>query len=1094
MSLRPFPFLGSVLALALFAPFSALAAPDETEVKAFREAAERYRERMGEFQGDVRSIVDATESEEKSRITSVFGSAMGRAEDDGNSLRRAAITKLESFLSRYPGTRYSADMKFRLADLYFEDAELDFIARMQEYNQLEDQLAANPSATLPEPPSKDYRRSVGLYRDIVANHTDYEFTPDTLYMLGWCLSATNAAQYDEEAARDVYIAIVQGHPKSGFANDANMRLGEYYFDLPVNPADRTLNVRTAIAYYEAVKSDGPTGRNYDEAIYKLGWSHYKLNEYDRALAYLVQLLDYSDEQFAKTGRVSDMRKEAVEYLAISYSDMADRFSKKPVDVASAHLSKLGEKKWEHDAVERLAQILLVQAKFDESIQTYTYLQERWPLHPQNPIYQYEIAVIYGQKMPIRRPDDAAAALAKIGERYVEGQPWYGANKTNPDAIAAARGFVESSLADVATDILLRAKESGKIEDYALAAQKYRDFLAKYPFADDYDEYQWYLALSLYSSNQFEAAEKEYGQILKNAASPFREGSRFQLMKSREQIVLSRYGKLETVPSGAIVSGVVTSAAGKQITQYLISDEQKSFVASADDLIDREFQSPDWAPLLEKSRPALSYLAAQIYFNHGQYDEARKRFDSVIARYPGTPEREYAVDLLVQSHQNEGNIAKVKELLEKYTVRDDAVPTGVATSRAAKLEQASLQLCLDLATAGQRAESAACYQKFMVDFQRSTYRNVALYNAANNLDLSGQTAKANALFEQYINEFPTDERAKSLYYRIAQGYSAVLELDKAVRYFEALPNIDRNHPDAAASLYNAAFLRTGMGDHTGAAKAYEKYASLPNVADAEVIYWRAGEQWSLVSERDAADFYDRYLKRFGSQNPSHTIEALYRLAKVAEVKGDKTKIRQRWAEIETTFKENVARGITSDARKLAAEGPLNTLIAEFDVFSKYKYGTSEAANVELVLKKKPEERKAFDDSAAALIQTYQDYESASAALYYQGMSFLVYADLVYNVPPPSGLSDDEVAIYQEQLDPFRLAAEDRGKAKLIAVVEYAKSQQRWCAWNGKALEALHDRYPTEFPSERQEGRGSFPTGLVQPAGPVSVDPTTKGGAQ
>lgn len=1106
MSPRLPTFRGSLLALALLLPASAIptpvlaapgtvAVPDPAELKSFRETAERYKERMGEFQGDIRAIVDATEVEEQTRITSVFGTAMARTEDDGNSLRRTAIAKLEGFLSKYPSTPYSADMKFRLADLYFEDTEYDFITRMQEYNRLEDQLAANPSATLPEPPLKDYRKSVGLYNDIVKNHKEYEYTPDTLYMLGWCLSSTSAVQYDEDGARDVYLAIVKDYAKSGFANDANMRLGEYYFDLPTDPKDRTLNVRTAISYYEAVRSDGPSGRNYDESIYKLGWSHYKLNDYDRALSFLVQLLDYSDEQFAKTGKISDMRKEAVEYLAISYSDMGDRFGKKPIDVASEHVSKLGEKKWEHDVVERLAQILLVQAKFEESIETYRYLQDRWPLHPQNPIYQYEIALIYGQKMPIKRPDDAAAALAAIGERYVEGQPWYGANKSNPDAIAAARGFVESSLADVATDILLKAKESGKVEDYALAAQKYRDFLAKYPFADNYDEYQWYLALSLYSSNQFDAAEREYAQILKNDASPFREGARFQLMKSREQMVLSKYGKLAAVPEGAIVKGVVTTPSGKQITQYMISDEQQAFIASADDLAEREFQSPDWAPLLEKSRPALAYLAAQTYYNHGEYEEARKRLDGVIARFPGAPERESAIDLLVQSHQNEGDIAKVKLLLEKYTTRDDAVPTGIASSRAEKLEQASLQLCLEQATAGQRADAAGCYLKFMTDFPKSQYRNVALYNAANNLDLSGQTARANTLFEQYITESPpTDQRAKDLYYRIAQGYSAVLELDKAVKYFEALPKLDPSHPDAAAALYNAGFLRTGMADHAGAARAYEKYASLPNVADAEAIYWRAGEQWSLVGDKDAADFYDRYLKRFGVQNPSHAIEAQYRLARSAELKGDKTRAKARWSEIERTFKENVARGISSDARKLAAEGPLRALVAEYDAFATYKFGTSDEKNADLVLEAKPAARKALEETATQLIQTYQDYDSASAALYYTGMSFLAYADMVYNVPLPPGLTDDEIAIYQESLDPFRLAAEDRGKAKLIAAVEYGKTNERWCEWNGKAMDALHDRYPTEYPSERQEGRGTFPVGMVQPAGPISVDPNKSGAAQ
>ncbi|MBM4390143.1 MAG: tetratricopeptide repeat protein [Deltaproteobacteria bacterium] len=1075
-----------LLLSSVLLPGVAVAAPDPAEQKAFRDTAERYRERMGEFQADVRAIVDATEAEERRRITSAFGAAMGRVEEDGSTLRRVAITKLESFLSRHPATRYSADLKFRLADLYFEEAELDFLSRMDEYSRMEEQLGTDAGATFPEPPVKDYRKAVQLYRDIIDNHVDYQYLAETYYMLGWCLSAANAAQFDETAARDVWLVLAQKYPKSRVSNDATMRLGEYYFDLPAPREDRTLNLRTAVTYYERVLADGPEGRNYDKAIYKLGWTHFRLLNYEKSLEYLVTLLDYSDEQFAKTGRTSDMRKEAVEYLAISYSDMADKFGKKPVDVARQHLAKVGDKKWEHDVIERLAQILLAQAKFEDSVETYRYLQTEWPIHPQNPIYQYEIARIYAEKMPapMRKPDQAAAALAELGEKYVEGKPWYNANRNNPDAVGAARRFVESSLADVATEYLLRAKESGQVSDFALAAARYRDFLAKYPFADDYDTYEWYLAYALFSANQFDEASGVYQQILKNERSQFREGARYQLMKSREEIARARYGMLEDLPQGAIVQNAITTPAGMTITQYMISDEQKAFVESADDLVDREFSDPEWAQVLDRDRAALAYLTSEIYYNHGYYDEARKRFKAVGLRFKGSKEAKYAADLMCQTFQNEGDLPQLQACLRTVIDTGTDIAVGGATTAAEKYEQVTLELCRQK-TDDDRTGAAACYQDFLAQFPRSKYRDVALYNAANNLDLSGQQDTANRLFEQFINEFPSHERAKSLYFRIAQGYSSVLDLDTAVKYFEALPKLDPAHPDAPAALYNAAFLRTGMGDHTGAANAYMKYANLPNVADAENIYWRAGEQWELVGDREAADFYDKYLRRFGVENASHAIEAHYKLAKLYEQKGDSRRAAAKWSEIETVFRDNVARGVSSDARKMAAEGPLAQLLSKFESFKLYKFVNSEKTNVELVLQKKPQELQALVDGALALIQAYQDYDSAAAALYVQGMAYLAYADMVYAVPPPPGFTDDEIVIYQEQLDPFRLQAEDRGKGRLIAALEKAKADKRWSEWNSKALAALHDRYPIEYPSERTESRGGVPTGGIPFSGPASL---------
>ncbi|GDX78630.1 hypothetical protein LBMAG42_04410 [Deltaproteobacteria bacterium] len=1077
-SLRPQSF-SALLLLALLAPAKAQAEPNEAELRAFRDTAERYAARMAEFEGDVRQIVDLTEEEERSRILSSFGAAMARAEDDGNTLRRVTIAKLETFLQRYPNTRYSADMKFRLADLYYDESELDFVARTEEYGKLQDQAESNPSMVLPEPPEKDYRRSIGIYNDILASYPDFEYRPDTYYMLGWCYGSSNAMQQDDEAARDAYLAIVTRYSKSVFANDSNMRLGEYYFELPATREDPVANVRTAIKYYGAVLADGPTGRNYDRAIYKLGWSHYKLNEYDRALAYLVQLLDYSDSLYDRSGRVADTRKEAVEYLAISYADMADRQGKKPVDIAKAHFAKVGDKRWEHDVIERLASILTTQAKFEESVETYRFLQSNWPLHPQNPIYQHEISQIYAVKMPVHNDSAAGQALEELGEKYSDKTSWYAANKNNPDAIAQARGFIESSLATVATEKLIRCRETTDAAMCRDAAVTFRDFLQKYPFATDYDQYEWYLAYAWFSAGDFAEAARQYQQVLKNPHSTFKDGARFQLMKSREQIALAKYGKLEDVPQGALVTNTITTPFGKQIVQYMVSDEQTAFRVAADDLADREFSDPEWIPVLDKIRPAMAYYGGVISFTHGYYDDARKRLQSVVNRYPGSKEAGFSAKLILQTYTNEGDI-----------------PTLVAKARELNVEdivtEGTLEICLQTGRGGDHLGSAECYGKFLAEFPKHKYASVALYNQANQLDLGGQTGQANVLFEKYINENPTDERSKSLYFRIASGYSSILELDKAIRYFETLVRVAPENVDSPAALYSAAFLRTGIGDHKGAAQAYEKYANLPNVPDAEIIYWKAGEQWELVGSAQAIEFYERYLRNFPSDRPgfnaSHAIIAQSKLSDLYLAKGDKRKAAQKLADLDATFRDNVSKGVNSDARKLAALAPMQALVAELEAFKTFKWTTNEKTNAELVLTKKPEELRKLTDDALQLIQTYQDYDAAAAALYVQGAAYFAYSDIVYAYPLPPGLNEEEQQLFQDLVDekfsPIRIKAEDTGKARLGAALEKARVDKRWSTWNSKTVELLHDRFPIEFPSERQESRGTLNDSTMETAGPAS----------
>lgn len=1086
-------------------------ASDPQEYAAFRDTLERYSDRMREFQGDVRHILDVQESEERQKLATGYGVAMRRLEESESALRRVAIQRLEGFLQKYPTTKHSPDMTFRLADLYFEESEVDFATRMEEYGALEAQLEQNPSMLLPEPPKKDYGRSIALYRQIVDRHPEYEFLADTYYMLGYCLSRQNAEQYDADAARDVNLVIVSRFPGTPFANDANMQLGEYYFDLPGTREAPTQHVHTAIKYYEAVLTDGPEGKYYDEAIYKLGWSHYKLNDYDRSLGYLVQLLDYSEEQFLKTGKVSNMRPEAVEYLAITYADIAEREGRKPYEIAQAHLNKVGDRKWQHDVVERLADILWAQAKWEASVDAYAFLQTRWPEHPTNPIYQQNVALLWAgasqnafnppqthQPMPFPDPQKAAQAFALLAERYTDGTPWYIANRGNPDAIAVARGFIETSLASVATEHLLQAQKTGNLEEYRLAASQYREFLDKFPFADNYEEYEWYLAYALFSSNQFAEAEKVYQQILKNERSSYRDGARLQLLETRKQLVLAKFGKLEDVPTDAVVEQTVTTPHGKQITRYMVSDEHKAFVAACDDLLDREFTDPEQAPKLEEIRAAVAYIPAQILFNHGDYEGARLRFEKVMARFPKTQEALFASRLYVQTYNNEGDLANVAKYAGEFKIRRYG-PAGEDVKLAAAdftdaEEAAKFMLAYQKIEKGDRAGAAEAYMAFMAEYPASKFFKDALFNAANNFEAVGKATDANRLFEQYIAKYPTDERSKVLYFRIASNYSSTLDLQKATNYYESLVKLFPDYVDSPAALFNAAFLRVGMGDHAGAARAFERYATqFDEQPDAELAFWRAGEQWEQVGSDSALDFYQRYLKRYPTQDANHQIEAWYKIAKHHEKKGDARRAGQAWTMLQSAFMSNSGNAaMTSRIRSMAAEGALNDLLRRFDGFKQVKWSGNEAKNVEILTKTKPEELKALTDQAVQLIQVYQDYDTAAASLYLQGMAYFAYADMAYEIPPPKGLTDEEIDIYRSTVDEqFRIPAEDRGKARLVAALEKAKAEKRWSEWNSKTMAALNERYPAEYPSERQESRGRIRPADLPLAGAESIsDPGKK----
>lgn len=1072
-----------VLAGVAARPAAALDLPagvNAAEFQAFHDTLDRFDDRMRELQADAATIVDQHQKAEEDRIEAIYGTMIKKLQDDENAQRKSAVARLEAFLRKYPVSPYSADMKYRLADLYFETSELEFASVFAEYQQLQDAAADHPEIVVAEAPAKDYSRSIALYRDIIANNQDYDNLPEAYYMLAWCYNTDASAQLDKEAAKGIYETIVSRYPNTPFANDANMMLGEYWFELPGTRKDPVVNVPTAIAYYQTVLADGPTGRNYDKAIYKLGWSNYKLNNYDAALSFMVQLLDYSDKLFLQTSKPSNMRPEAVKYLAISYADMGFNQGRKPIDIAVTHLDVVGERPWQHEELEMLADILAKQAKFEDAIDVWGYLQNRWPVDPKNPTYQFYVAQAW-MRNGIPDPERSAAAMKDLSDRYAEGSEWYLANRTNPDAIAVARGYIETSLAQVATELYARAQETGNVQDFALAAEKFKEFLEKYPFGADYNDDEWYYASALYDSNQFEQALSAYDQVLKNDHSPYRDPARYQILLARRQIVEAKYGKLADVPAGQTIERTLTSEFGKPTTVYTVSDEQKSFIAACDDVVDRQFTDPETAAAVEKLRAAYLYTPGQIYFNHGNYAEARARFTKVIDRYPKTVEGGFAADLLLQTYVNEGDLERVASLGAELQSRHVGDATKISDAR----ERAKFNLANAMADKGKHIESSQAYLSFLAEFPSSQFLNLALYNAANQADVAGSGADAIKLFEQYVTTYPDDERSKDLYFRIADTYSATLELEKAIGYYTKLYTKFPDHQDAANAMYNAAFLMVGTGNHADAARRYELYATtFKDRPDAEDTYWRAGEQWDLVSEAEGLSFYRRYLDRFGGTQPNHAIEALYKIAKLQEKKGDRG-ATATWGRLQDTFRASNTAALTQHTRSLAAEGAVKDLQKQFETLKVVKWSTSEEKNVEIIKETMPAKIRAFKEQAISIVVTYQDYDSSAAAQYFMGMSNFVYADLLYNIPPPKGLSEEELDLYRGFVDEnYRLPVEDAGRKALQDALNKAKSDKRWSEWNSKALTALNERFPSDFPSERVESRGIIDPGDVPLSGPTS----------
>jgi len=1120
--------LTTLLALLLPLPLVVHAAQPATvedapltpeEVTEFKDTVARFADRMQDFNQEARLYADDQEQVEREKLRASYAQNLNDLSEREAELREGSISHFETFLARYPAGEYTPHVMFRLGELYFENSEEDFQRASIAYDKAIQSIDPS-SGDIPAPPVEDYAKSLALYRRIVTDYPSYKYVDGAYYMLGYCLGRVEASQYDPEVSRDMFAALVDHYPDSKFAADANLRLGEYYFDKD--------DLDSAILHYQRVVDLGKEGRVFDKGLYKLAWSYYRKaktpQEYQHAIGLFADLLDWSEENLQNTGKESSMAPEAIQYMAISFSDLADRESEvpgggawdaalmgvkpTPLSVATEFFGTRPAEPYQIKVIKRLSEVLIQQARYDEAIATLNFIQEQWPEDPDNPTYQREIAQI-NMTMKPANVERARQALLVLNEKYNDGSPWASANHSNPDALDTARKYIEESLANVATNYHQIADQAAKETDpkiqaqllglfnpssaevktaiqdnYKKAAELYQDYLNKFPFANDYYEIQSYLATVLQATGRLTEAEDVYVQLLKAKDHPYHDAALWQLMQVRRQLLTQKYGKPETRPDGAVEEKRVALPSGKERVVYAIDDDHKRFIEVADELVDAQFTDAEYKDALDQFRPALAYLPAQILYNYGHYDEARPRFEKIISTWPTRDEAAFSASLMVDSYADEENLAMVRQYSGKYTSMNlGTANTATKISDLKNLqEMAAFNMAVDL-TNTDRAAAAEAFLAFMKEFPQSKYGRDALYNAANSYDIIGRVDEANRLFEDYVIANPTEERSAQLFFRIASNYSSVLQLDKAIRYYETLVKNFPKYPDAATAIYNAGFLRIGLGDHEGAAKLLERYAhDYPAQKDAEQVMFQAGTQYKLVSDASASAFYGRYLRAYPEANPDHVMEAYHELAVLAEKTGNTRNADKAWADLAAAYNRLSPGGQVGQAgRHYAASYDFRKLKTDSDAIKVYTYANDEEKDAKLVQDKKAALEKLIVDTLA-YVDRYKDFEYSSAALYLLGAAHYEFADMVYKVPCPKKFSEFQCDALTGALDQVRLPVEEKGKARLISVLDLAKQESRWSDWQTKAIALLSERDPQNYSTEKSEIRGTGDSNLVPTAGP------------
>ena len=115
----------------------------------------------------------------------------------------------------------------------------------------------------------DYSTAISLYQELLNSTNDPNQRAEAYYLL----SKAYAMDGDLDKARESLDALVSQYPNSEWALESQFRRGELLFSEG--------DFEYAEKAYADVIRRGKNNEFYNQALYKNGWSHYKLGDYKK---------------------------------------------------------------------------------------------------------------------------------------------------------------------------------------------------------------------------------------------------------------------------------------------------------------------------------------------------------------------------------------------------------------------------------------------------------------------------------------------------------------------------------------------------------------------------------------------------------------------------------------------------------------------------------------------------------------------------------------------------------------------------------------------------------------------------------------------
>ena len=1085
---------------------------NEDEAKAIEELEAIF----GRFE----SAAEATEETLRDQL--VIEAEKGRAELDGQYerqikehraqarvLRSKAITRYEDFLKLHPNdAAWTPEIMFRLAELHFESS-LERYQRQEEAWQdellaLEKRKEAGEE-NVPDPspsPTVDYQRSIELLAGVVTGFPNYGLNDAALYRMGVLLYESE--RYDP--SRQAFLALSCSNrfavPNADFSNvvpSSSFRAGDYQRCTPLSDKSSFVAeawLRVGELHYDVDELDPaleafaqalgtPGSPLYAPALIRIAWTMYLKRDFPGAVARFDEYIRYVDSLVGTPTYDSEAayRNEAISWLAKTYNeDDWDGNGKRDKVRGLARLEQdYGERKGEPHVPEiyaAYADLRAFETEFRDAIEIYELALGRWPLAAAAPEIQFKILEAW---KALREERKVTAARDALATNYLRGTQWYYANENDPDAIERAFKLAEDALVATAVDHQARAqalRAEGRAEEakaeYEIAARAYEAYLDRFPNTPSSYEYRYNFADSLYYSEQYLPAAKQFAIV-------------------RDSNIDNR---LQADASEGVVSSLEAFADGQiAANKYTIPDmpkdpaagpyepvEMPALAVALQDAYDRYAElNPDGEDVA-----TIIYKSGEISQRHHQFADARSRFQRVIDRHCSEDVAINAGYAIIDGYSVQGDLANTSatvEMLEAKGCGSDAAKTESAGKLRSIAQAVIFQEATLLFEAGEYEAAADRYVALVNQAPDDPNADNALNNAAVAYENIGRFDSASKTYERIYTTYkpcsapklPPDakcsEFADYALLRTGFNHARFFEFEEAVAdYLVLATNADyQNSEYRLTALRNAASLQDSLQEYEKSAKLYYEVASKAETPTekAEATYRAAEVLEKNGDDKKTIAAYKKYLKDHGGQSDQaiREVEAHLRLGQLYRDGKDRKSAEK---ELQAAIDLFAARNLQAGSPEAALPAEAQFILAEYALEDAMKIKLKSTSSGKL----EAEAKKLFDGLVKVTTEydkvfAYRSFDWVLAAMFRRGYAFETVANTVIDAPVPSQLRKGSEAYYaykitiQDQMEPFIAKAVGLYEECVKRSKEYRVNN----VWTSRALERLNVYRATEYPLVR-----------------------------